>query len=378
MQYREFGQLGFKTSVFGMGCMRLPQVETAEGRKVDEAEAIRMIRYALDHGVNYLDTAYGYHDGTSELIVGRALRDGYREKTKLATKLPLWRVETLADAERIFTEQLTKLQVETIDFYLLHAVKADRWRKVRELKILDFLEDLRKAGKIRYIGFSFHDHLSVFKEVIDAYPWDMCQIQLNILDEKVQAGVEGLRYAGAKGIPVVIMEPLKGGKLAQKIPADVLALWGSAPVKRSPVEWAFRWLYNFPEVAVILSGVSSMAQLEENIRIFAEARPHCMTAEEQNLVRQVINLYASKTKVPCTECGYCLPCPQGVAIPRIFRSYNEGSIFEQGAEAAKEYQKLIAKAHDASRCVACGACEQVCPQGIRIIEELKAADQALR
>jgi predicted aldo/keto reductase-like oxidoreductase len=358
--------------------MRLPEVKTAEGRKVDATEAIRMIRSALDHGVNYLDTAYGYHDGASEMIIGRALRDGYREKTKLATKLPLWQVETRADAERIFAEQLTRLQVETIDFYLLHAVKADRWRKVQELKLLDFLEDLRKAGKIKYIGFSFHDQLDVFKEVIDAYPWDMCQIQLNILDETFQAGVEGLRYAGAKGIPVVIMEPLKGGKLAQKIPAEVSALWATAPVKRSPVEWAFRWLYNFPEVTVILSGVNSMAQLQENIRIFAEARPQSMTPEELALVRQVIKLYASKTRVPCTECGYCLPCPQGVAIPRIFRHYNEGSIFDRSDEASRHYQGLIAKAHDASRCVECGACEQVCPQGIRIIEQLKAADQVMR
>ncbi|NLW55454.1 MAG: aldo/keto reductase [Firmicutes bacterium] len=378
MQYKDFGKLGFQTSVFGMGCMRLPEVQTPEGRKVDEAEAIKMIRYALDHGVNYLDTAYGYHDGTSERIVGQALQDGYREKTKLATKLPLWRVETLEDAERIFEEQLTKLQVESVDFYLLHAVKADRWQKVQELKILEFLEELRKAGKIKYIGFSFHDQLEVFKEVIDAYPWDMCQIQLNILDEEFQAGVEGLRYAGTRGIPVVIMEPLKGGKLAQNIPADVLDLWATAPVKRSPVEWAFRWLYNYPEVTVILSGVSSMAQLQENIRIFAEARSHSMTPEELDLVRQVISLYASKTKVPCTECGYCLPCPQEVAIPRIFRHYNEGSIFEQYDESSRHYQELIAKAHDASVCVECGACEQVCPQGIRITEQLKAADQALR
>ncbi len=377
MRTREFAQLGFKTSVFGMGCMRLPQAQTRETEKVDEIEAIKMIRYAIDHGVTYIDTAYDYHEGASEVIVGKALQEGYREKTKLATKLPLWHVKSYQDLERLLDEQLARLQVDYVDFYLLHALNAKWWQTVKELKVIRFLEEMLVVGKIKHLGFSFHDELPVFKEIIDAYQWDMCQIQLNILDENIQAGVEGLCYAGAKGIPVVIMEPLKGGKLGQNLPTDVLALWEQASEKRSPAEWAFRWLYNFPEVVVILSGVSTMEQLKDNIRIFAEAEPNVMSEEELNLVRKVKDLYKSKTKVFCTGCEYCLPCPQGVAIPRIFAYYNNVFIYNNRDQSASNYQKLVTKANDVSQCVECGACEQSCPQNIPIIEKLKEAHQEI-
>ncbi|HEY8391937.1 MAG TPA: aldo/keto reductase [Capillibacterium sp.] len=377
MRMKEFGRLGFKTSLFGLGCMRFPQRNTAAGTQVDAEEAIKMIRYAIDHGVNYLDTGYDYHQGESEVILGRALRDGYRERTKLATKLPLWHVKTLDDCRRLFAEQLRRLQVESVDFYLLHAVNAERWRQVQELKILPFLEEMVQAGKIKYLGFSFHDELPVFKEIIDAYPWAMAQIQLNIIDARVQAGVEGLRYAGAKGVPVVIMEPLKGGRLAGPIPRDVQDLWAQAPVKRSPVEWAFRWLCHFPEVTVILSGVSSMAQLQENIDLFSRLEPGGMTGEELALVEKVRNLYLSKTKVPCTGYAYCLPCPREVAIPRIFALYNEAFIFDDREGAVKQYKELTAEGKDAGHCVACGACEAACPQKIAVPEMLKAAHRGL-
>jgi len=381
MQYRKFGNLGIEVSVFGVGCMRLPVKENPDGSKdysaIDEQEAIKMIRYAIDHGVNYIDTAYGYHGGNSEIIVGKALKDGYREKVNVATKLPLWHANSYEDFERLLDEQLSKLQIDTVDFYLLHALSKNSWEKARDLKVLDFLDKAVAAGKIKYPGFSFHDELDVFKEIIDSYDWKMCQIQLNILDEHYQAGVEGLKYAGSKGIPVVIMEPLKGGKLASNVPNDVQAMWNTAKIKRSPVEWAFRWLYNFPEVTVILSGVSTMEQLKENLEIFDKAEANSMTDEELEIVAKVKELYMSKIKVNCTRCNYCMPCPNGVLIPRIFGLYNDSAMYETVEEYSKQYRNLIDKGEDASKCVECGNCESACPQNIEIIEKLKEAHEAL-
>ena len=284
MHYVEFGKLGFKVSRFGMGCMRLPMEEGySDDSQVDEDEAIKMIRYAIDNGVTYIDTAYGYHGGRSEVIVGKALKKGYRDKTKIATKLPVWHAKTYEDFERLLDEQLSRLKVDYVDFYLLHALNEKQWHRVRKLGVLDFLDEAIKKGKIRYPGFSFHDELPVFKDIIDSYDWCMCQIQLNILDEHYQAGVEGLKYAGSRGIPVVIMEPLRGGRLAQNLSEEVIDIWNSYPIKRSAVEWAFRWIYNFPEVTTILSGVSTMDQLKENIEIFKNAEPNVMTDEELSL-----------------------------------------------------------------------------------------------
>ncbi|MFO7295276.1 MAG: aldo/keto reductase [Clostridia bacterium] len=381
MYYREFGNLGFKISTFGIGCMRLPLKVQPDGSTdqslIDEEEAIKMIRYAIDHGVNYIDTAYPYHGGNSEILVGKALKDGYREKVKVATKLPIWKVESYEDCEKFLDEQLSKLQVDYIDFYLLHALSQDRWEKVKKFDVLKFLDKAVEAGKIKYPGFSFHDELPVFKSIIDAYDWKMCQIQLNFLDENYQAGVEGMRYAASKGIPVVIMEPLKGGRLAHNIPRDIQELWNSFHIKRSPVEWAFRWLYNFPEVTVILSGVSTMEQLKENIEIFKNAAPNSMTEEELDLVRRVKAAYESKIKVSCTSCNYCMPCPSGINIPRIFSLYNNASMYDDIAGQSKEYKKLIEENADASHCVECGQCESACPQSIPIIEKLKEAHEVL-
>ena len=381
MQYRKFGNLGFEVSTFGVGCMRLPVKEKPDGSKdysaIDEPEAIKMIRYAIDHGVNYIDTAYSYHGGNSEIVVGKALKDGYREKVKVATKLPIWHANSYEDFERLLDEQRSKLQIDTVDFYLLHSLSKKSWEKARDMKVLDFLDKAVEAGKIKYPGFSFHDELDVFKKIIDSYDWKMCQIQLNILDEHYQAGVEGLKYAGSKGIPVVIMEPLKGGKLALNIPKDVQDMWDTAKVKRSPVEWAFRWLYNFPEVTVILSGVSTMEQLKENIEIFDKAEANSMSDEELEIVAKVKELYLSKIKVDCTRCNYCMPCPNGVSIPRIFGLYNDSVMYETVEEYAKQYQNLIKKDEDASKCIECGDCESVCPQNIEIIEKLKEAHEYL-
>jgi predicted aldo/keto reductase-like oxidoreductase len=381
MQYRKFGKLGFEVSSFGMGCMRLPLKKQSDGSQkysdIDEKEAIGMIRYAIDNGVNYIDTAYGYHGGNSELIVGKALKDGYREKVNLATKLPVWMAKKYRDFEKYLDEQLSKLQTDTIDFYLLHSLNKNSWDRIKNLKILDFLDEAKDKGKIKYAGFSFHDELPVFKEIIDSYAWDMCQIQLNILDQEYQAGVEGLKYAGQKGIPVVIMEPLKGGRLAQNIPQDIMELWDQVKCKGNHIEWAFRWLYNFPEVTVVLSGVSTMEQLKENIRIFGKAQSNTLTQKDLDLIQQVRELYESKIKVQCTSCNYCVPCPSDVSIPKIFSLYNQASMFNEQEQSSKEYRKLVDDKNYALECVECGTCEGKCPQSLPIIEKLKDAHDYL-
>jgi len=377
MEYRTFSKFEKPVSLFGIGCMRLPVINRDNETVINEDEAIKMIRYGIDHGVNYIDTAYGYHNGQSEIVVGKALADGYREKVFLATKLPVWLVKEYSDFERLLNEQLQKLNTDHIDFYLLHALNKERWEFVKKLNVFDFFEKARASGKIKYICFSFHDDYDAFRDIIDGYDWDMCQIQLNILDMHEQATVEGLKYAGSKGIPVVIMEPLKGGRLATSVTPEIEAIWNKASVKRSPVEWAFRWLYNFPEIAVILSGVSNMQQLQDNLRIFSDAKANSMTEEELALVEEVRNVYLSKTKVPCTSCEYCMPCPQGVSIPRIFNIVNTASMFNELEGARNNYRGLIEKQNDAAQCVECGQCEASCPQKIQIIEKLKECHQYL-
>lgn len=372
MEYRKFDKFDRPVSLFGIGCMRFPMIQKGDKKEVDEAEAVRMIRYGIDHGVNYIDTAYPYHDGQSEYIVGKALKNGYREKVYLATKSPVWKVKKYDDLESLLDEQLRKLDTDHIDFYLLHALDLERWRKLKELSVMDFMEKAKRQGKIRYIGFSFHDGFDAFREIIDSYDWDMCQIQMNILDMNEQATVEGLKYAGSKKIPVVIMEPLKGGKLASGVNEEIKAIWNRAAVKRTPVEWAFRWLYNFPEIAVILSGVSTMEQLQDNLRIFSDAKPNCMDDEDLELVNQVREVYLRRTKVPCTCCEYCLPCPQGVFIPRVFHLVNTAAMFNEDQECRRQYQQdVMTKKADASQCVECGQCEAACPQHIPIITRLK-------
>ncbi|NLY17760.1 MAG: 4Fe-4S binding protein, partial [Clostridiaceae bacterium] len=265
-----------------------------------------------------------------------------------------------------------------IDFYLLHSMKKKYWEFFNSLGVIDFQQKASDNGKIRYICFSFHDTLDVFKNMIDSFDWDMCQIQLNIMDMYEQAGVEGLKYAGSKNIPVVIMEPLKGGKLATSVTPEIEAIWNEAEVKRTPVEWAFRWLYNFPEIAVILSGVSNLEQLKDNIRIFKDAKANCMDEKELSLVHKVREVYLSKTRVHCTGCNYCQPCPQGVLIPEIFNIVNNASMYNEDAQACKNYMKYyISQNKDASQCIECGNCEAACPQNIPIIEKLRESHEYL-
>ncbi|MGI6200113.1 MAG: aldo/keto reductase [Christensenellales bacterium] len=375
MFYRPFGNKGFDVSTFGMGLMRLP---TQADGKIDRAEAIAMIRYALDHGVNYLDTAYPYHGGESELVLAEALKDGYRQKAIVVSKSPTWLLKEPADYDRLLDEQLEKLGVDYLDVYLLHSLGEENFAIAQKMDYKAFIQRAKAAGKIKYAGFSFHGDFDCFKRIVDDYDFDVCQIQLNILDENEQATVEGLKYAAAKGMPVIIMEPLKGGRLASKVPAEAMAALDAVTPGRSSAEWAFKWVYNFPEVTVILSGVSTMDQLKDNLRIFQDARPGILTEAENTALHQLKAVYESRMKVGCTGCEYCMPCPQGVQIPQIFSQYNDASVFDELEQSQRGYAKLIAEQHDASQCVGCGACEGACPQSLSIIELLKQADAALR
>ena len=285
MQYVEFPTLGIKLSRFGMGCMRLPKItDSKDGSVIDEQEAIRMIKYAIENGINYFDTAHAYPG--SEEVLGKALSGGLREKVMIATKSPVWNIKKTKDFDILLAEELKRLQTDHIDFYLLHGLGKKSWEKVKELGLLKKLDETKKKGITKYAAFSFHDDLKLFKEIIDSYPWDMCQIQLNFLQEDYQAGVEGLRYAASKGIGVVIMEPLQGGLLGENVSRDIIEKWDSSGIKRSPADWAFKWVSNFPEATVILSGVSTMDQLKENISIFENALPDSLTDRELKHIKK--------------------------------------------------------------------------------------------
>jgi predicted aldo/keto reductase-like oxidoreductase len=376
MQYRKFGKLDWKGSVLGFGAMRLPQ-NSQKPSDVNESEAIRMIRYAVDHGVNYVDTAYPYHEGQSERVVGRALKDGYREKVKLATKLPPWEVESAADFDRIFNKQLERLQTN-IDFYLLHALNSRSWPKIRDLGVLDWAERMMADGRISHLGFSFHDEFDVFKEIVDAYDnWTFCQIQYNYMDTEYQAGRRGLEYAAGRGLAVVVMEPLRGGHLTKKPAGQVTRVWAEATPKRSQAEWGLLWVWNHPEVSLALSGMSTMEHVVENVAVADKARAGMLTAEELALLKRVRQAYEGLSPVPCTDCGYCMPCENGVEIPRIFQIYNEAKIYGDPQRGRMFYNGLQ-KEQRADQCTECRECTEACPQGIDIPEWLKKAHALLK
>ncbi|MCX7813200.1 MAG: aldo/keto reductase [Pseudothermotoga sp.] len=364
MLYRDFGKTNAKCSILGFGAMRLPVVNNDESQ-IDEEQAIRMIRYAIDHGVNYIDTAYPYHRGNSEKVVGKALKDGYREKVFLATKSPVWKVESCEDFDKFLDEQLEKLQTDHIDMYLMHALTKERWEKIKAFRFFEFSDRARMQGKIKFVGFSFHDKYHVFKEIVDGYSWDFCQIQLNYMDVNYQAGLRGLRYAASKGLAVVIMEPLKGGKLA-RLPKKVMSILEKENRERSNVEWAFRWLANFPEVSVILSGMSNFEQVEENVQIANLLTPNNLSEKELKLIEKVRQTLESFTVINCTECGYCMPCPNGVDIPANFRLYNEAIMFEDIQGGKGIYAWFKSQKIAAAFCTECGECLSKCPQKLEI------------
>ena len=375
MQYVPFGNLGFPISRLGLGCMRLPMTEQDGKSVVDVPRAIALIRAAIDGGVTYIDTAYPYHGGESENIVGQALRDGYRERVKLATKLPVWKVETRADMDRLLDEQLKKLQVPSVDFYLLHALGRDRWEKVKALGALEFLDSAVKDGRIRYPSFSFHDEYDVYEDIMNSYDWCMAQIQYNYLDINHQAGDRGIALAKKRGVSLVIMEPLRGGALA-KPSADIQAIMDAYPEKRSPVDWAFRFVGNEPQVATILSGMSDEEQLADNLRIFDDVRVNALNDADKQLIADLRDAYRRRMPIGCTGCEYCLPCPKGVAIPRNFRTFNEFNMFDKLAEFPRRYQDFVHDSAEAGRCVKCGACEKQCPQHLPIRDWLQTVHKA--
>ena len=345
--------------------MRFPT--TGKPEDIDEPEATRMLHRAIDHGVNYLDTAYTYHGGNSERFVGRVLKGGYRDKVKLATKLPCWLVEAAKDFDKYLDEQLAKLQVEHVDFYLLHMLNEKSWHKVRDLGVLDWAERAIRDGRIGYIGFSFHDKYEVFQEIVDAYDrWTFCQIQYNYMDVENQAGTRGLKYAASKGLAVVIMEPLLGGRLVAP-PEPIQKLWDSATEKRAPADWALRWLWNQPEVSIVLSGMSTMEHVTENVASAGTSGVDTLSAEDLALIGQVRDKYQELCPIPCTQCGYCMPCPNGVNIPRNLALYNEGVMYEKPDHARSGY-KWIPEDERASACIQCRECEEQCPQAIPISE----------
>ena len=370
MQYRLVPKNGDKLSALGFGAMRLPSKRMG----IDEERATRQIRDAIDSGVNYIDTAVPYHGGESERFLGRALRDGYREKVKIATKLPPWSVKTREDMDRILGIQLKKLGTDHVDYYMLHGLEASNWKKLKELGVLEFLDAAKASGKIINAGFSFHGDRKTFKEIIDAYDWVFCQIQYNFLDKLNQAGTEGLRYAASKNIAVMIMEPLRGGMLAGKLPHDIEEIYSHAKTKRSAAEWALRWVWNHPEVTVVLSGMNDERHIAENIRTCETALPGSMTPDDLATVEAVAASYNRQIRVGCTGCAYCMPCPFGVNIPQNFFLYN--GYFMGNKLMSRGFYGLtlmggMGERADAALCKNCGTCAKACPQKIAIPEELK-------
>jgi len=372
MQYRTLTRDRIEVSALGFGTMRLP---TLKNGKVDQKEAIRMIRHGIDGGVNYIDTAAPYHDGDSEMVVGLALKDGYRDKVLIADKFPTWEATKKSDLDRIFHGQMAKLQVDCIDVYLLHCLHKGLMDSVNKFGMIDWIVEKQKQGKIRYLGFSFHDDLPVFREIIDMFDWDVCQIQYNYVNEQTQAGTEGLKYAAARGISTIVMEPLFGGALAS--PRGKLAEVFTKH-QANPVDLALRWLWDKPEVALVLSGMSNMEQTVQNLEIAGRSGVGTLTAEEQAIVAEAQSMYAEMLPIQCTKCGYCLPCPSGVAIPTNFDLFNSMSAMPETASLMKNIYAMFAPALQASNCSACGECETKCPQHLAIPEYLKQVDEALR
>jgi uncharacterized protein len=369
MNYRVNPKNNDKLSILGFGCMRFTK---------DEKEVEKQIIYAIENGVNYFDTAYIYPN--SEAILGRVLSKGYREKVKVATKMPPFQIKKYEDLDRIFNEELRRLQTDYIDYYFIHMLTdVTTWNRLVSIGILKWIEEKKQKGKVKNIGFSYHGGSEEFKRVVDAYDWEFCMLQYNYLDENNQAGKTGLKYAAAKGLPIMVMEPLRGGKLVTNLPKEVYKLMDKAHVKRSPAEWSFRWIWNHPEVTVVLSGMNSQEMVEENIRVASQAEANSLTKEDMEMFDRVRSILKEKIKIPCTGCNYCIPCPKGVDIPTCFSCYNDREIEGKFAAIGKYMMQtsLNTQAHNASLCSKCGKCELHCPQKISIREELVKVTKAL-
>ena len=378
MKYRMLGKTGLELSVLGFGAMRLPIEGGMDNpadifnpeKAIDEEHATAMVEYAVEHGINYFDTAYGYHGGQSEPFLGKAL-EPHRDKVFIATKMPVWMVQEPGDFDRLLDEQLGKLRTDRIDVYLLHSLNRQFWPNVRDKGVGAFLDRAKADGRVGHVGFSFHDDIHAFKDIVDEYDWDACQVQYNYYDESYQAGHEGLHYAADKGVGMIAMEPLRGGRIVEPVPEDVQELWDSAPVKRSALEWAWRWVWDDAAVATALSGMSSLEQLRQNVSLASESRAGCLSDDERVLIGKVRDAYRRMLKVDCTHCAYCMPCPHGVNIPMNFSLYNDTFMFRDAEINFMLYNHMLLPEQRASNCQKCGECEPKCPQFIEIIAELK-------
>lgn len=375
MQYRKLGRTGLDVSVLGFGCMRLPTAGSPD--KIDEGAATRLIHDAIDAGVNYIDTAWFYHaagggfgnKGESEPFVGRALSGGWRDKVLLATKLPQQLVKTREEVSAYLDLQLERLQTDHVDFYLVHGLDGAGWDRMRDFGVREYLEEAKAAGKIRHAAFSFHGSKADFPRIVDDYDgWAFGQIQYNYMDTDYQAGYEGLRYAAAKGLGLVVMEPLKGGRLARNLPPEMKAVFDARTEGWSPAEWALRYVWNEAGVSLLLSGMGEASQLEENLRAAEACRPGTLSADQLKVYEAATLALKSRTKADCTACRYCQPCPAGVTIPEVLASYNNGAMWDTKDLWTTGYSRIKGKPE---ACTECGQCEDICPQGLPIRALLK-------
>lgn len=382
MEYRTFGRLDWRPSALGFGAMRLPVLQDEAGKRrpgrIDYDTATAMLRHAVDHGVNYVDTAYMYHEGGSESWLREALSDGYADKVKIATKMPLWSAKSAADLDRVFDEQRRRLGRERFEFYLLHSLDETTWAKARDARALDWCERVLAEGLVAHMGFSFHGDAALFDELLTVYDgWSFCQIQYNFMDEEADPGRSGLRLAAGKGLGVIVMEPLRGGQLTKRPPPRVLELWAESDVRRTPAEWALQWIWDQPEVSLVLSGMSTMEQTVENVGAAERSGRGRLTAAERELVARVRDAYRDITPIACTQCRYCQPCPSGVDIPRCLEIYNDAVIYNE-SDLARLYYGWIDEGARADKCSDCGDCEEICPQDLPIRDWLKKVDQSFR
>lgn len=357
MKKRYFEKTNAETSLLGFGCMRFPVLEDGS---IDEELTFKMLDKAYAEGVNYYDTAYTYHEGTSEVVLGKWLKTKPRESVYVVSKSPMWNIKKPEDFDTILDEQLQKLQVEYLDFYLLHCLDKEKWAMVQEFKLLDRAEAAKKAGKIKRIGFSFHDDYEVFETILNSYDWEFCQIQFNYMDTTIQAGIKGYELAKSKHIPMVIMEPVKGGQLAN-VPDEIKSVFQKIHLDWSDASWALRFVASFDNVYCVLSGMSDMSQVEDNLNTFHEFEP--LNHDEMNVIAQAKQLFDARIQVPCTGCRYCMPCPFGVNIPRNFQILNNACIYNRIEKGKKQYERIEGKAE---LCQKCGACMAQCPQHIEI------------
>ena len=381
MEYRSFGKLDWKASALGFGTMRLPIIGEDQA-KVNEPEAIKLIRYAVDAGVNYIDSAFPYHEGNSEVVVGKALVDKYREKVKIATKMPVFSVKSKGDLDEILDLQMKRLKTDFIDFYLFHSLTKPLWERVKEFGMLEWAERQVARGRLGYLGFSFHDEFEVFKEIVDGYDgWTFCQIQYNYLDENYQAGKRGLKYAALKGLGVVVMEPLAGGLLAVNPPVEIQAEMKKADIKRSAPDWGLQWVWNQPEVSLALSGMNAMQQVEQNLESANHSGPNRLSQKELDMLSRMRELFLKHGYIGCTKCRYCAHCPQSIDIPVTLAFLNQYASKRREPEGQgqikKQYAEALPPERRASNCIRCGQCEAICPQHLPVRKLLSEATASI-